>query len=275
MKYCSQETIQKWSREKLILSRSAVHPNKDEDIVHAVAKDESYREHDKGLIALARRSNTIKTICAEPVYENDIFDVQLGVGRTISHKMNLMSDRGQIIGYYCLVELTNGGIQFCVKSKKDIEKHRDKFSKSYNPKDTENIWNKNFDAMALKTCVIQALKLCPISIEALDAVSKEEYSDTKMDDSQYSVVDYNEVEVEEADVVTKSIEQPAPVQPQTVQPQPVQTIEQPVPVQPVQSAPAPEPQKPQFNQNLFSSQEDELANQAFESMNSGYNGDIF
>lgn len=132
----------------------------------------------KGLIALARRSNTIKTIAAEPVYENDVFEVQLGVGRTISHKMDLTKERGEIIAYYCLIELTNGGIQFCVKSKKDIEKHRDKFSKAYKKDDASNIWNKNFDAMALKTCVIQALKLCPISIDALEAVEKEELRDS-------------------------------------------------------------------------------------------------
>lgn len=146
----------------------------------------------KGLIALARRSSTIKTIAAEPVYENDIFDVQLGVGRTLSHKMDLMKPRGEIIGYYCLVELNNGGIQFKVMSKADIMTHRDKFSKAYNKNDPENIWNKNFDAMALKTCVIQALKLCPISIEALDAVAKEEMEDVVMDKDDVTVVDYNE-----------------------------------------------------------------------------------
>ncbi len=146
----------------------------------------------KGLIALARRSSTIKTIAAEPVYENDIFDVQLGVGRTLSHKMDLMKPRGEIIGYYCLVELNNGGIQFKVVSKADIITHRDKFSKAYNKNDPENIWNKNFDAMALKTCVIQALKLCPISIEALDAVAKEEMEDVVMDKDDVTVVDYNE-----------------------------------------------------------------------------------
>lgn len=133
----------------------------------------------KGLITLARRSNTIKTIACEPVYSNDIFTVQLGCDRRIDHRLDLSKDRGVVIGYYCLVELTNGGIQFAVKSVKDIEKHRDNFSKAYNPEDKNNVWNKNFDAMALKTCAIQALKLCPISIEALEAVRREELGDQK------------------------------------------------------------------------------------------------
>lgn len=133
----------------------------------------------KGLIALARRSNTIKTIAAEAIHENDIFDCELASGRSIHHKIDIFKERGEVVAYYCLVELANGGEQFKVMSKKEIEKHRDKFSKAYNPKDPNNIWNKNFDAMALKTCVIQALKLCPISIEAMDAVAKEEKADIK------------------------------------------------------------------------------------------------
>lgn len=160
----------------------------------------------KGLITLARRSNTIKTIACEPVYSNDIFTVQLGCDRKIDHRLDLSKDRGVVIGYYCLVELTNGGIQFAVKSVKDIEKHRDNFSKAYKPNDEDNVWNKNFDAMALKTCAIQALKLCPISIEALEAVRKEEIADTKepeqqktftvkpedVEDAEFTIKDENE-----------------------------------------------------------------------------------
>lgn len=137
----------------------------------------------KGLIALARRSNTIKTIAAECIYENDEFSCELASGRSIHHKMNIFEERGNVIGYYCLVELTNGGEQFAVMSKKDAEKFRDTYSKTYiqaKDKSTQN-WGKNFDAMALKTCVIKALKLCPISIEALEAVGKEEMKDLEGD----------------------------------------------------------------------------------------------
>ena len=133
----------------------------------------------KGLIELARRSKTIKTIAAEPVYENDEFECELASGRSIHHKINIKKDRGEVVAYYCLVELTNGGEQFAIMTKSDAEKFRDKYSKSYvQAKDkSENNWVKNFDAMALKTCVIKALKLCPISIETLRAVQTEEIED--------------------------------------------------------------------------------------------------
>lgn len=203
-KYCSQETIQSWSRAELITARSAMHPEKkDEDIVQAITKNGSYGVTDKGLIALARRSNTIKTIAAEAIHENDIIDVELGMNRHLSHKIDITKERGEIIAYYCLVELVNGGVQFAIMSKKDIEKHRNKFSKAYDPKDPNNIWNKNFDAMALKTCVIQALKLCPISIEAMDAVSREERADIKdvSEEVEYTVTDVEAKPSEEAPAI--------------------------------------------------------------------------
>ena len=121
-------------------------------------------------LALARRSNTIKTIAAEPIHENDIFECEFASGRHIHHKPDIFKERGEVVGYYCLVELSNGGEQFKVMSKKDVEKHRDKFSKAFDPKDTNNIWNKNFDAMA---------------------VMKEEREDIKdfTDDVEYTVSD--------------------------------------------------------------------------------------
>ncbi len=174
----------------------------------------------KGLIALARRSNTIKTIAAEPIHENDIFEVELGMGRKLSHKIDIMKERGEVIGYYCLVELCNGGSQFKVMSKKDVENHRNKFSKAYDPKDSSNIWNKNFDAMALKTVVIQALKLCPISIEAMDAVMKDERADLKdvTEEVEYTVTDTSIESVNETPAIEepkKEIQQPKkePIQP--------------------------------------------------------------
>ena len=158
----------------------------------------------KGLIALARRSKTIKTIAAEQVYENDKFEVQLGCGRRISHTLDLSKERGEIIGYYCLVELENEGIQFAVMSKKDVEKHRDQFSKMYKKDDKENNWNKNFDAMALKTCVIKALKLCPISIQALEAVQREEIREVEPELRDVTPGTYEITD----DTAEESVEQP-------------------------------------------------------------------
>ena len=209
----------------------------------------------KGLIALARRSNTIKTIAAEPIHENDIFECEFASGRHIHHKPDIFKERGEVVGYYCLVELSNGGEQFKVMSKKDVEKHRDKFSKAFDPKDTNNIWNKNFDAMALKTVVIQTLKLCPISIEALDAVMKEEREDIKdfTDDVEYTVTDVPAETVKE----TPAIEE--------------------TPKTEIKQQPQPEPQQPSFDEmNAMTPEEESLADQAFDAAQGNVNpNDIF
>ena len=251
--YCSQETIHNWSRAELITARSAMHPDfQDEDIVQSIAKNRSYGVTDKGLIALARRSNTIKTIAAEPIHENDIFEVQLGMGRSLSHKIDIMKERGDIVGYYCLVELSNGGSQFKVMSKKDVENHRNKFSKAYDSKDANNIWNKNFDAMALKTVVIQALKLCPISIEAMDAVLREEKEDIKEDVSyDYTIVDAEPETVPETPAIEEKPKSKAKEQPKA------------------------ETQQPSFDeQNGMTPEEEAMAEEAFDSAPENVN-DIF
>lgn len=247
--YCSQEAIHNWSRGELITSRSAIHPeNQDEDIVHTIAKNESYGEYDKGLIELARRSNTIKTIAAEPIHENDIIDIELGMNRHLSHKIDIFKERGEVIGYYCLVELNNGGCQFTVSSKKDIEQHRDKFSKAYKKDDKTNVWNTNFDAMALKTQVIKTLKLCPISIAALDAIAKEEITETIADENDYSIVD------EPAE--TPKIEEPKVVaKPEIESPKNIPS---------------------QFEENnSLTPDEESLADEAFSAASEAFDGDVF
>ncbi|MFZ4618518.1 MAG: recombinase RecT [Rectinemataceae bacterium] len=135
----------------------------------------------KGIVMLARRSKTIKTISAEVVYDHDKFEVELGMGRRLTHQLDIREERGNPIAYYCLVELENGGTQFGVMTMKDVVKHRDLYSKGFqqNADDQDNIWNKNFDEMALKTVIIKTLKLCPMSVEALEAVSREDRSDMR------------------------------------------------------------------------------------------------
>ena len=208
----------------------------------------------RGIIQMARRSNTIKTIAAEPICENDYFKCKLASGRTIEHEIDITKERGDVIGYYCLVELCNGGSQFKVMSKKDIENHRDKFSKAYDAKDPNNIWNKNFDAMALKTVVIQALKLCPISIEAMDAVITDERKDIKdiSDDVEYTVSD-TPAETTETPAIEESKEQPKEPKPETKK----------------------EPVQPSFDEmNSMTDEEMAAADAAFDSMPENTN-DIF
>lgn len=125
----------------------------------------------KGLIELALRSGKIKSISAEIVYDKDFFEIELGMGRHLTHKPNFREDRGKPFAYYFLAELESGSWQFAVMTKVDCLKHRDKYSKA---KSKDSPWFTNEDAMCLKTVIRKGLNLCPKSIELSEAISKED-----------------------------------------------------------------------------------------------------
>jgi recombination protein RecT len=116
----------------------------------------------RGLIDLVRRSGQVSTISAQAVHQNDVFEFEYGIEDKLVHKPTL-TDRGGVIAYYAIAKMKDGGYNFLVMSKQDIEKHRDTFSKSknYGP------WVEHFDEMAKKTVLRALIKYLPISIEYL------------------------------------------------------------------------------------------------------------
>ena len=130
-----------------------------EEIVHSLAMGKQ-GVSDKGLIDLAHRSGEFKNITAHEVCQNDEFEYEYGLEPKLTHKPALQ-DRGPVIAYYAVYTLTNGGYEFLVMSKEDVEKHARRFSKSYN----NGPWQTNFDEMAKKTAIKALLKYAPISTE--------------------------------------------------------------------------------------------------------------
>lgn len=118
----------------------------------------------RGMIELARRSGSIKTIMAHEVFENDFFEYSQGFDETLVHKP-VLTDRGEAIAYYATATLNDGGRAMVVMSKQDIEKHRDKFSQAH--KKSSSPWQTDFPAMAKKTVLKQLLKFLPVSVELL------------------------------------------------------------------------------------------------------------
>lgn len=123
----------------------------------------------RGLIELAYRSGKIKKIDAETVYENDEFEYELGWDAKLVHKP-AFGDRGKPIGYYALFKLDDGGGNFLFMSKEDVDKHANKFSKSYG----NGPWRDDFDSMAKKTVLRQLLKYAPINVEAAQGLAADE-----------------------------------------------------------------------------------------------------
>jgi len=116
----------------------------------------------RGMLTLAQRSGEFKTIQAHSVYENDLFDYELGLDPKLKHKP-ADSNRGEITHFYAMYKLVNGGEGFVVMSKEDVGKHGEKYSQSYNYK--TSVWKEHFEAMAHKTVLKKLLKFAPVSTE--------------------------------------------------------------------------------------------------------------
>lgn len=129
----------------------------------------------KGQIDLAHRDGTV--IEAHAVYENDEFNFEYGYNSDIKHKPAL-TNRGNPIAYYAVWRNEKYGAKgFEVMSVEDINKHRDKYSKTAN----NGPWKTDYDAMAKKTVIKQALKYAPMSAETQTAFSLDETIKSKVE----------------------------------------------------------------------------------------------
>lgn len=122
----------------------------------------------KGLIELARRTGQISSIMAHAVHENDEFEYEYGIDEKLRH-VPADGDRGAVTRYYAYAKFKDGGYSFMVMSKRDIEIHRDKFSKAKN----FGPWVDHFDEMAKKTVLKALMKYMPISVEFQKAVDQD------------------------------------------------------------------------------------------------------
>ncbi|HJJ54801.1 MAG TPA: recombinase RecT [Methanocorpusculum sp.] len=138
----------------------------------------------KGLIDLAYRSGQVSTIQAHAVYSNDEFHYQLGLEPKLEH-IPAVKDRGEVISYYAVVKMKDGGFAFEVMSKEDVMKHARKYSKSFN----NGPWQTDFDEMAKKTVLKAALKYCPLKSDFVKGVVADETVKSSIDVDMYSVPD--------------------------------------------------------------------------------------
>lgn len=119
-----------------------------------ICVDLSYR----GLISLAVESGSILWAKACLVHEHDEFLFH-GVNQTPTHNFNPFStDRGDIVGVYCLTQLTNNCFQVETMSIAELNKVRDR-SEAY--KNGFGPWIDWLDQMYLKTVCKRASKWWP------------------------------------------------------------------------------------------------------------------
>lgn len=133
----------------------------------------------KGLIDLAYRNESMQTIQAQAVYENDYFEYEYGLEPKLIHRP-ATSNRGELVYFYGVWRAGTGGYGFAAMSKADMDVYAKTYAKgfdsSYSP------WKTNYVEMAKKTVIKQALKYAPIKSDfqralSTDGTIKKEISD--------------------------------------------------------------------------------------------------
>lgn len=117
----------------------------------------------RGLISLARRSGEITSINAEIVYENDTFDLVLGVAPQVTHKPMLDGPRGEPKLAYMVANFKDGGHHFEWMTMEEIMSIKARSSAVQSGKKTP--WDTDRDEMIRKTVIRRGWKYLPMSIE--------------------------------------------------------------------------------------------------------------
>lgn len=163
----------------------------------------------KGMLDLARRSGQILSIEARAVYEADHFHVSFGLNPDLEHEPNWEAeDRGLLKFVYAVAKLKDGGTQFEVMSRKEIERIRNesqgyKTAVKYDRND--NPWMTNFEEMSKKTVIRRLFKYLPVSIELAQAIGNDERADVGIPQDTPITIDSDSGEITGGPVETDGI----------------------------------------------------------------------
>lgn len=157
----------------------------------------------KGLIDLAYRSGEVSVILAHTVYENDVFEYELGMDPKLRH-VPAKADRGEAVAYYAMFKTKDGGYGFEVMSVDDVQRHAQRYSKSYGSGSSP--WRSNFDEMAKKTVLKRALKYAPLKSDFVRGVAQDETIKAELSDEMYAVPDETVFEAEGEEIDSTSVD---------------------------------------------------------------------
>lgn len=157
----------------------------------------------KGLIDLAYRSGEVSVIQAHTVYENDVFEYELGMDPKLRH-VPAKADRGEAVAYYAMFKTKDGGYGFEVMSVDDVQRHAQRYSKSYGSGSSP--WRSNFDEMAKKTVLKRALKYAPLKSDFVRGVAQDETIKAELSDEMYAVPDETVYEAEGEEISSTTVD---------------------------------------------------------------------
>jgi recombination protein RecT len=124
-----------------------------------------------GLAQLAYRSGEVAEVHAVAVYAADHFRYQLGSDPKIEHEPDMAAEHttADIVAFYAVVKLTNGGKLLKVMRRSEVDEVRDRFAPRTKAGKLVGPWTTDYEPMGCKTVLIQALKLAPKDSERLVA----------------------------------------------------------------------------------------------------------
>ena len=125
-------------------------------------KEPQFQMGYKGFIQLAIRTGQFKHLNAGMVYEGEEI-LEDRIKGTLEVTGKRTSDKA--IGYFAYMQLVNGFEKAVVWSRDRVEAHAQRFSKTFK----DGPWQTDFDAMALKTLILQLKSYMPMSIEMQQA----------------------------------------------------------------------------------------------------------
>ena len=150
----------------------------------------------KGLIDLAYRSGNVKTIQAEVVHQNDVFEVEYGTNDRLVFKPLFTGDRGDPVSVWAMFQTKDGGYGFSVMSMDDVRAHARKYSKAF----SNGPWQTNFEEMAKKTVLKRCLKYAPLSTEFVRQAAADETIKTGLSEDMFALPDETVIEAVGVDV---------------------------------------------------------------------------
>lgn len=123
----------------------------------------------RGLITLAIQSGDVRSVQADVVYKDDLFEYERGLEPKLRHIPNLDGDQNEadIVAFYSVAVFTNGARTFDVMTKAQVDKIR-KRSKAgdWGP------WKTDYVEMGKKTVIRRHAKGLPLSPEKSEGFSR-------------------------------------------------------------------------------------------------------
>lgn len=161
----------------------------------------------RGFIQLSMRTGQYKTMNVTEVYEGEIDTYNPFTGEIAfsdeDNEFRATEDKSKIVGYLAYFKLINGFEKYFYMTKKQVEAHGKRYSKSFSS--PSGRWQQDFDAMAKKTVIkmllskwgilsIQmqvAVKLDQATVKGIDDFDNVDYPDGGSDegaiDAEYSI----------------------------------------------------------------------------------------